>query len=53
MTREKYRLRKIEIDQALEDQFELLYLDECMHTKKSYLDRAWSLPNKPIKCDMK
>ena len=28
-----------------------MYIDEVMFTKKTFLDRSWSLPRKPLECD--
>ena len=34
-----------------EDNYDIVYIDEVMFTKKTYLDRSWSIQRYPLECD--
>ena len=46
-------MRNSEVEKAIEQHYDLIYIDEVMFTKHTYLDRTWSGPNDHLECDMR
>ena len=40
-----------DLDRIKQDNYDIVYIDEVMFTKKTYLDRSWSLRRLPLECD--
>ena len=55
--RDKDRIKKEfadcsqELARIKEGNYDIVYIDEVMFTKKTYLDRSWSIQRNPLECD--
>ena len=49
--KEEFIQRNKELARVNADNYDIVYLDEVMFTKKTYLDRSWSLRRLPLECD--
>ena len=46
------RQRGIKLAKNITEGYEILYLDEIMFTKNTYLERTWARVNKPLEVDL-
>ena len=49
--KEEFAERNQELARIKADNYDIVYIDEVMFTKKTYLDRSWSIQRYPLECD--